>query len=78
MKVSAKMERSPTNGRWERVSRDLVRLGFSIRRIALDLTLSRRQGVDFGAPPETWEQYSKEGQIWDLCQYKLGNQKEHA
>ena len=24
-------------------------------------TLSRRQRVDFGAPPQTWEQYSKEG-----------------
>ena len=31
-----------------------------------DWTLSRRQRVDFGAPPQTWEQYSKEGRIWDL------------
>ena len=31
-----------------------------MRRMALDWTLSRRQRVDFGAPPQTWEQYSKE------------------
>ena len=37
-----------------------------MRRMALDWTLSRRQRVDFGAPPQTWEQYSKEGRIWDL------------
>ena len=22
--------------------------------------------VDFGAPAQTWEQYSKEGWVWDL------------
>ena len=37
-----------------------------MRRIALDWTLSRRQRVDFGAPPQTWEQYSEKGRIWDL------------
>ena len=37
-----------------------------MRRMALDWTLSRRQRVDFGAPPQTWEQYSREGRIWDL------------
>ena len=46
--------------------RDLVRLGLLMRQMALDWTLSRRQRVDFGAPPQTWEQYSKEGQIWDM------------
>ena len=43
-----------------------MRLGLLMRRMALDWTLSRRQRVDFGAPPQTWEQYSKEGRIWDL------------
>ena len=43
-----------------------MRLGLLMRRMALDWTLSRRQGVDFEAPPQTWEQYSKEGRIWDL------------
>ena len=60
------MERSPTKRRWERGWSDLVRLGLLMRRMALDWTLSRRQRVDFGAPPQTWEQYSKEGRIWDL------------
>ena len=43
-----------------------MRLGLLMRRMALDWSLSRRQRVDFGAPPQTWEQYSKEGRIWDL------------
>ena len=43
-----------------------MRLEFFVRRIALDWSLSRRQRVDFEAPPQTWEQYSKEGRIWDL------------
>ena len=43
-----------------------MRLGLLMRRMAFELTLSRRQRVDFGAPPQTWDQYSKEGQIWDL------------
>ena len=43
-----------------------MRLGLLMRRMALDWNLSRRQRVDFGAPPQTWEQYSKEGRIWDL------------
>ena len=43
-----------------------MRLGLLIKRMALDWTLSTRQRVDFGAPPQTWEQYSKEGRIWDL------------
>ena len=60
------MERSPTKRRWERGWNDLVRLGLLMRRMALDWTLSRRQRVDFGAPPQTWEQCSKEGRIWDL------------
>ena len=30
------------------------------------LDFVERQRVDFGAPPQTWEQYSKEGRIWDL------------
>ena len=54
------MERSPTKRRWERGWSDLVRLGLLMRRMALDWTLSRRQRVDFGAPPQMWEQYSKE------------------
>ena len=41
-------------------------LGLLVRQMALDWTFSRRQRVDFGAPPQMWEQYSKEGQIWDL------------
>ena len=60
------MERSPTKRRWERGWSDLARLGLLMRRMALDWTLSRRQIVNFGAPPQTWEQYSKEGRIWDL------------
>ena len=36
-----------------------------MRQMALDWTLSRRQRVDFGAPPQTWEQYSNEGLTWD-------------
>ena len=32
-----------------------MRLGLLMRRMALDWTLSRRQRVDFGAPPQTWE-----------------------
>ena len=34
--------------------------------MALDWILSIRQRVDFGVPPQTGEQYSKEGRIWDL------------
>ena len=45
---------------------DLVRFGLLMRRMPLDWTLSRRQREDFGAPPQTWEQYSKEGRIWGL------------
>ena len=45
-----------------------MRLGLLMRRMALDWTLSRRQRVDFGAPPQTWEQYSKEGRIEELFQ----------
>ena len=33
--------------------------------MALDWTLSRIQRVDFGAPPQTWEQNAK-GQVSDL------------
>ena len=43
-----------------------MRLGLLMRRMALDWTLSRRQRVDFGAPSQTLEQYSKEGRIWDF------------
>ena len=35
-----------------------------MRRMALDFTLSRRQRVDFGAPPQTWGQYSN-----NVCQW---------
>ena len=34
--------------------------------MALDWTLSRRQIVDFGAPPHTWEQNFREIGIWDF------------
>ena len=44
-----------------------MRLGLLMRQMALNWTLSRRQRVDFGAPHQRWEQYSKEGRIWDLC-----------
>ena len=60
------MERYPTNQWWERGWRDLVRLGLLMGRMAFDWTLSRRQRVEFGAPLQTWEQYSKEGRIWNL------------
>ena len=60
------MERSPAKRLRERSWRDLVRLGLLMRRMALDWTLSRRQRVDFGAPPQAWKQYSTEGRIWDL------------
>ena len=40
-----------------------------------DWTLSIRQRVDFGAPPQTWEQYSKEGRIWDLYIDRLEDEK---
>ena len=43
-----------------------VRIIDETNGFGLDWTLSRRQRVDFGAPPQTWEQYSKEGRIWDL------------
>ena len=49
-----------------------MRLGLLMRRMALDWTLSRRQRVDFGIPPQTWEQYSKEGRIWDLYIVYIG------
>ena len=60
------MERFATRRRWERACSDLVGFGLLMRRIALDWTLSRRWRIDLGAPPQTWEQYSREGQIWDL------------
>ena len=47
------------------------------RRMALDWTLSIRQRLDFGAPPQTREQYSKEGQIWDLCIVKRSEGKKN-
>ena len=37
-----------------------VRIIDETNGFGLDWTLSRRQRVDFGAPPQTWEQYSKE------------------
>ena len=37
-----------------------------MRRTDLDWTLPRRQRVDFGVPPQLWEQYSKEGGIWNF------------
>ena len=46
--------------------RDLVRLGLLMRRMAFGWDLSSRQKIDLAAPPQTWEQHSKEGQIWDL------------
>ena len=49
---------------------DLVRLGLLIRRMALDWNLPGRLRADFGAPLQTWEQYSKEGRIsacWLTC-----------
>ena len=46
----------------ERDWRDLVKLGLFMRRVALDRTLSRRCR-DLGAPPQKWEQYSREGRI---------------
>ena len=43
-----------------------MRLGLLMRRITFDKTLSSRQRVDFGAPPQTWEQYSKKGPNWNF------------
>ena len=43
-----------------------MRLALLMRRMALDWNLSRRQRMYLGAPPQTCEQYSKEGQMWDL------------
>ena len=60
------MERSATRRRWERDCRDLVRFGLLMRRIAMDWTLSRRWREDLEVPPQEWEQYSREGRIWDL------------
>ena len=37
-----------------------------MNRVALDWTLSRIWREDLGAPPQKWEQYSREGLIWDL------------
>ena len=37
-----------------------------MRRIGLDSILSRRWRADLGAPPQTWERYSRESRIWDL------------
>ena len=49
-----------------------MRLGLLMRQMVLNWTLSRRQRVDFGTPTQTWEQYSKEGQIWDLYVVRRG------
>ena len=43
------MERSVTRQRWERSCRELVRFALLMRRMALDLTLSRRWREDVGA-----------------------------
>ena len=48
-----------------------MRLGLLMGRMAFDWTLSRRQRVNFGAPSQMGEQYSKEGQIWDLARARL-------
>ena len=48
-----------------------MRLGLLMRRMALDWTLSRRQRVDFEAPPQTWEQCSKEGLIWTFISLEV-------
>ena len=60
------MEISATRRQWERDWRELVRFGLLMRRIAVDWTLSRRWREDVGAPPQTGQQYSREGRIWDL------------
>ena len=52
-----------------------MRLELLLRRMALDWTLSRRQRVDFGAPPRTWEQYSKDERIWDLYIDRIEGEK---
>jgi len=57
------MERSATRQRWERGWRELMRLGLLLRWIALEWTLSRRWREELGAPPQIWEQYSREGRI---------------
>ena len=63
------MERSPTKRRRERGWRDLVRLGLLMRRMALDWALSRRQRVDFGAPPQTWEQYYSSNKVGKMDEH---------
>ena len=42
-----------------------MRLGLLMRRMDLDWTLSRRQRCIFGAPLQTWEQYSKLLELMD-------------
>jgi len=60
------MEKLSTRRQWERDCKELVRLGLLMSRVALDWTLSRRWREDLGAPPQTWEQFSREGRILDL------------
>ena len=44
--------------------------------IVLDWTLLKRWREDLGAPPQTWEQYSREGRIWDSIGEKtIGSRK---
>ena len=52
--------------RLERVGEAWIGFGLLMRRIAVDGILSRRWKEDLGAPPQIWEQYSKEGRIRDL------------
>ena len=58
-----------------------MRLGLLMRRMALDWTLSRRQGVDSGAPPQTWEQffflvgYVEERPWWPIQSPNKGKKK---
>ena len=49
--------------RLKRIGEVWIRFGLLMIRIALDGILSRRWREDLGAPPQIWEQYSKEGRI---------------
>ena len=51
---------------WERDCTELLRFGLLKRRITLDWALSRRWREDLEGPPQTREQYSRVGRIWDL------------
>ena len=63
VKIAVENGKISKQRRWERDWRELVRFGLLMRRIALDWILSRRWREDLGAPPQMWEQYSRQGRV---------------